>query len=120
MIVKEAAFSKSSKDGFTIRFKNGVTATLIVPQEKEETSLIEQIQRLFCFSTGWLRVFATYSDGNKTEDITEQLTGMKGDYAVASAEELADFLYFAKNYIKNKQDSPYEHSIKTKTNMPRL
>ena len=97
-VIDTTTFSKTSKDSYAIRFKNGVTVCLTIPQENEKMSLIEQVQNLFCSSAMWLRVFAAYFDGKRTIDITEQL-GMKGDYTVASAEELADFLYGAKSYI---------------------
>ena len=91
-------FIKVNKDTFIISFKNGVTITINIPDIKD-VSLIEQIQSLFCSSSTWLRVGATYATGSCTEDITEQLTGMKGDRVVASAEELTDFLYNAKHYV---------------------
>lgn len=98
MFVQNFSFVKYAKNSYSIRFKNGVTVDIVSPTEKDKLSILDQIEKLFNSSATYLKVYGLYHHNGIIEDITEVLTGMKGDYAVASAEELADVLYKAKNY----------------------
>lgn len=93
MVVIKTQFYKGSPHRISFNFSNGITAAITFKREiSNETTMLNQIQDLFCCSYTHASIFVYRESNNNVEDMTERFIG-RNVSGVGDAANLIAILY---------------------------